>query len=426
LRRLCALVVVLASVEFLVATTGAQIRILPARTDFASYYLAGQLTRAHRSPYDPAVLAAAGHALGFEHDQYPFLYPPPFAWAMQPLAHLSYEHARQVWMLLGTVALFAALAMTLRLVHGMASRLGVEDPRFLWVFAAAFVPAALNSTGVHNDIRSGSVGILLFLCLVIAAWALMERRGVVAGLALAAAVVVKLVPLALLPWVWWRGPRRALTVAAGTLALVCAAATAHFGAGIWGDWLHFAVVAPLGAPNGWAHNQSLDAYLLRLFMPGAVIAVPAQVPPAQRILSLVLSLGLAAATGWILWKGGRARGERPADATRVPLELAFLVLALLTLMKITWVHTLAGMLFVWPVLIATIWRAAEQGAPWSRTAGLAACAGFFLSSAHLPILWGDRLAREPWILLTGAHLAGLVLLWAVSGFLLRHELRAPV
>ena len=72
-------------------------------------------------------------------------------------------------MLLGTMALGAALVVTLRLVRGLAWRLGVEDPRLLWVVAAAFVPAALNSTSVHNDIRSGSVGILLFLCLVTAA-----------------------------------------------------------------------------------------------------------------------------------------------------------------------------------------------------------------------------------------------------------------
>jgi len=424
LRRLCAAIVVLASFEFVVATTGVQIRLLPARTDFASYYLAGQLAREQRSPYDPDVLAAAGHALGFEHDQYPFLYPPPFAWGMQPLAHLSYERARQAWMLLGTVALFTALVMTLRLVRGLALRLGVEDPRLLWVVAAAFVPAALNSTSVHNDIRSGSVGILLFLCLVTAAAALMERRGVGAGLALAVAAVVKLVPVTLVAYVWWRGPRRAAGVALGVLAAVCAAATIHFGAGIWADWWRHAVLAPLGTPNGWAHNQSLDAYVLRLFVPGAVSAVPAHAPAAPRILSLALSLGVAAATVWIVVRSARARLAPPLDAARVPLELGFLVLALLMLLKITWVHTLAGMLFVWPVLMVTIWRAAEQGAPWARAAGVLACTGFFLSSAHLPILWGDRLARWPWVLLTGAHLAGLLLLWIVSAFLLHPKRRA--
>ena len=213
-------------------------------------------------------------------------------------------------------------------------------------------------------------------------------------------------------------------VAVGVLAAVCAAATLHFGAGIWADWWRHAVLAPLGTPNGWAHNQSLDAYLLRLFVPGAVSAVPAHAPAAPRILSLSLSLGVAAATVWILVKSARARLAPPLEAARVPLELGFLVLASLMLMKITWVHTLAGMLFLWPVLMVTIWRAAEQGAPWARAAGVLACTGFFLSSAHLPILWGDRLDRWPWVLLTGAHLAGLLVLWGAAAFLLRPKRRA--
>ena len=53
-RRLCGAIVVLSAVEFVVATTGVQIQHLPARTDFASYYLAAELARAHRSPYAPS------------------------------------------------------------------------------------------------------------------------------------------------------------------------------------------------------------------------------------------------------------------------------------------------------------------------------------------------------------------------------------
>lgn len=419
LRHLCAAVVVLASVEFVVATIGVQVENLPPRTDFASYYLAADLARAHCSPYDPAVLAAAGRAIGFTHDQYPFLYPPPFVWAMQPLASLSYPRARQVWMLLETLALFVALGMTLRLVRELAVRLGVEDPRLLWVLAAAFVPAALNSSSVHSDIRFGSVGILLFLSLASCSWALLVRRPFLGGLALAAAAVVKLVPLLFLPYVWWRGARRMAAVALGVVVVLGAFSTAHFGFRIWGEWLRHAVIEPLGAPNGWAHNQSLDAFLLRLFEPAAVFAVPAEAPAAQRFLSLGLSLLVAVATGGVLVRNARSAREPAANAVRLPLEIGFLILALLVLMKIAWVHTLAGMLFVWPVLMVFIWRAAETGAPWAKRAGLAACGGFFLSSAHFPVLWGDRLARWPWVVLTGIHLAGLIVLWGVAAFLLR-------
>jgi hypothetical protein len=234
-------------------------------------------------------------------------------------------------------------------------------------------------------------------------------------------VVVKLVPLALLPYAWWRGARRAAGIALAVLALACVAATWHFGRGIWADWLHFAVLAPLGAANGWAHNQSLDAYVLRLWMPSAVLVLPVQAPVAQRVLSLALSLVLAAATVWVLAHSKRAAGETTQSAARLPLEVGLLTLALLMLMKITWVHTLAGMLFVWPVMMVTIWRAAERGRAWSRRAAVAACAGFFLSAAHLPILWGTHFAHYPLVILTGAHLAGLLLLWGVAAFLMSSD-----
>src|SRR5512141_2482185 len=146
LRALCALVIVLASAEFLIATIGVQIQQLPARTDFGSYYLAGVLAREHVSPYDAAQLAARGRAIGLDYDQFPFLYPPPFALAMQPLAHLSYARARQIWMLIDALALGLALFVTARVVRRQATALGVQDPRSIWVLLAAFIAASLNST----------------------------------------------------------------------------------------------------------------------------------------------------------------------------------------------------------------------------------------------------------------------------------------
>jgi len=72
------------------------------------------------------------------------------------------------------------------------------------------------------------------------------------------------------------------------------------------------------------------------------------------------------------------------------------------------------------VVMVPILRAAERGAAWAKSAGLTACAGFFLSAAHLPILWNPRLDHYPWIVFTGAHLFGLLLLWGTCGYVLRH------
>lgn len=57
--------------------------------------------------------------------------------------------------------------------------------------------------------------------------------------------------------------------------------------------------------------------------------------------------------------------------------------------------------------------AAERGVPGVRRLGVAACVGFFLSSAHLPVLW-HALRDGPAVLLINAHLVGLLMLWWVS------------
>jgi hypothetical protein len=97
------------------------------------------------------------------------------------------------------------------------------------------------------------------------------------------------------------------------------------------------------------------------------------------------------------------------------------LLAVLALMKLTWVQTLSAMLFVWPVLMAAILRAAELERPWARRTGLWACVGFFLSSAHVPILW-ERLRHGPLVVVTGVHLAGVLILWGTAAAVL---LRGP-
>ena len=112
-------------------------------------------------------------------------------------------------------------------------------------------------------------------------------------------------------------------------------------------------------------------------------------------------------------------GATGAFAALLPVEMGVVLLAVLALMKLTWVQTLCALLFVWPALLVVILRAAERDAPWARRAGVLACVGFFLSSAHVPILWAG-LHHGPGLLLTGVHLCGVLVMWGVGLDVLRH------
>ena len=166
-RLLLRIALVLTCVQYAVATVGAQLFEMPVRTDFASYYLAGQLTAQNANPYDATALAEAGHAIGFDFDQYPFLYPPVFALAVQPLSQVSFPTARQIWMLLSTLCLAVALIVTARSVRLLARQLEIQQKLFAWLVLVPFVIMVLHSTAVHNDVRSGSVGSMLWMCLIL-------------------------------------------------------------------------------------------------------------------------------------------------------------------------------------------------------------------------------------------------------------------
>jgi len=412
LRILCLSIIGVATLEFLVATVGYQILRLPHSTDFGSYYLAGVLTREGHSPYDEATLIQHGYAMGLEYEQYPFLYPPPFALAMIPLAHLSYPRARQAWMVVLTLALLGALGGTIALVRIQARALGLQHSNAPWVVLAAFFPAALNSTSVHNDIRSSSVGAILYFALVLAAWGMMRGRQAVLGMALALATWVKLTPLALVAYVAWRGARRASLIALILLGLSMVAALWHWGWDIVPSYLFDALLPAAKREVPWVMNQSLDGVLSRALVTNPYVQAFVDVPVLKQVLSVGIGLGLFFVTLRSL--------QRRRHPALLPVELGLATVTMLLLMKITWVHTLTAMLFVWPTLMMPILAAALQNRPWAMPAGLLACLGFFLSSAHAPIFW-HALRHGPQQLLIGVHFFGLLLLWWVSRLVLARQ-----
>lgn len=418
LRRLCLFVVGIATAEFLVATIGVQIQRLPPSTDFASFYLAGAQTQDGLSPYDRDAIVSRGHALGFSHEQFPFLYPPPFALGMQTLSRMPYPRARQVWMLLAAFELLAGLWLVWLISRRQATALGLGERRYLWILFAAFVPAALNSTSVHNDVRAGSVGCLLFLLVSMFTYAFMDpprrRDAWVAGGALAAAVLAKLAPVLLVPYAAWRGRKLAALLACGFLALTMLPALAHWGWAIVPDYIEHAIAPSLTHEVAPPMNQSLDAVLSRWLVQGDVVHAPLHLPLLKRVLSALGTLAILAFTA-------RALRPRPRGAGLLPVEIGYIVLAMLLVMKLTWVQTLTAMLGVWPALMLAILRAAEREAAWARRAGVLACSGFWLSAAHVPILWGP-LRHGAGIAVTGVHFYGVLLLWLVCGSVLR---RAP-
>ena len=189
--------------------------------DFSFYWTAGKRLLNGEAIYTAAQLAGPYAPQG----QDGFLYPPPFAALVAPLAALfpnDYRSAAWVWTGLGAVVLTLAV-----LVLWRSERLGDRFPILAGRGRWFLVAAAFAFPPVVGELVLGNVHLLL-LGLLTVAWLGIRRdeqrsdhRGEwIAGLAVGAAAIIKVFPGVLLLWfLLTRRYRAALGVVVGAAAL---------------------------------------------------------------------------------------------------------------------------------------------------------------------------------------------------------------
>lgn len=211
--------------------------------DFSAYWAAGASLLNGASPYQAHQLVGPYAP----QEQYLYLYPPPLAAAVAPLSALfpnDYPAAAWLWTGLGAVLLTLSVLALWR-----SERLGDRFPILAGRGRWFLVAAAFAFPPVVGELVLGNVHLLL-LGLFTLAWLGIRRgdqRGEwIAGLAVGAALIIKVFPGVLL--VWFLLTRRyraavAVLVGAAALALVTLPVT-----GIE-PWLQYpTVLANLSAP----------------------------------------------------------------------------------------------------------------------------------------------------------------------------------
>ncbi|HEY3165455.1 MAG TPA: glycosyltransferase family 87 protein, partial [Candidatus Limnocylindrales bacterium] len=160
--------------------------------DFHAYENAARRLLDGQRMFDPAVDVAGGFAI--------YLYPPPFALAIVPLALIGGQAAIAIWSGLMIAAFVGGVALlpVTRTVRWLVLLLGGLD----WP--------------VVYSIKLGQVGPVLFLLFAIA-WRSLDRPGRL-GSAIGIGTLVKLQPALLLGWAGLTGRWRAVAVALGVVA----------------------------------------------------------------------------------------------------------------------------------------------------------------------------------------------------------------
>ncbi|MFQ6015920.1 MAG: glycosyltransferase family 87 protein, partial [Anaerolineae bacterium] len=143
--------------------------------DFRGYYAAARVLRQGGDPYAYSQVAPVLVELTGRAGNNPYYYPPWFAVVLTPLAaFLPYEPARAVWTALNLVFLWVALRLTLAVIGWEAQ----GWRRWLTYLSAAYLLAWLC-------LRFEQTGILIFLFLSLALWAIQRGSWGLTGLSLA-------------------------------------------------------------------------------------------------------------------------------------------------------------------------------------------------------------------------------------------------
>lgn len=231
--------------------------------DFQAYAGAARRLLDGQPLYDPAVDVAGGFAI--------YLYPPPFAVAIVPLALIGGQPAVWAWTGLTVLAFLAGVAL---LPVGRNVR---------W---AILLLGALDWPVLYS-IKLGQVGPILFLLFAIG-WRVLNpparpftpRGGIVLGAAIAIGALIKVQPGLLVVWAALTGRWRTVVGAIAVIAALAIAATIVTGVQPWFDYP--ALLGRVSSPLTTPHN----------FTPGAIAYQAGLAEGAAAVVEWV-SVGLA-------------------------------------------------------------------------------------------------------------------------------------
>ena len=352
--------------------------------DFYVYYMAAETFARGGSAYtiSDAGWDALASDLGITNYTRPYRYPPHVAALLTLFRPLGPRGTMVVWVIANAAAMIGGAWLIGRALGGR------------WL--AASLAALLLFVPPLATLLAGQINGLLFLSLGWAVWGLAHRREGALGAGLALGTVFKVIPLALILYLFWRRRWRAGIIAIVVLLALTLACLPVVG---WQGLVDYGKNAVfLGLPDmvhATPTNQTLTAVLGR--------AIPNQ-PGVALTGGRWLGLLLVIATVILCWPAG--------DAARLmPLEFGLVVAALQLVSPFTWYHQLVLLLI--PLLLA-----ADRLAVARQWRGLGLLVALFALTDLHGLAW-HLVQRWAW-LTSFPFLLGLTL-WAVLAWLLLRD-----
>jgi len=279
---ICVWIFVLTGVFYLVAKP-----VRDASIDFYGYYITASAIHQGKPIYAQDTYDSVAAAIGVEKAAL-VRYPPTFAMLIQPVLLVSPHVASLIWFLANVGMLLVGVGILFKYSNLQDHHVRVT----LLLIPVLFTPVLL--TFYH-----GQVNILIFMLIVLTYLAFVRRQPYVSGVLLALSVWIKIWPITLIAYFFWK--REWKVVLGAIIGLLLIGILTLSIAGVGQTTSFFKDVLPMfmaGTEPGLDHlNQSVPGIFAKLFAPSSQFVYPLfESPMLAQLGSRIVSLLIIAAT----------------------------------------------------------------------------------------------------------------------------------
>ena len=331
----------------------------------------------------------------------PYIYPPPSLLVFWPLAYFSLQQARAIFVVFSHLCFLGSIWLMLFKLTGFSRQQQLREiataGSLVYLLSADAVPATLGLGQIN-------MAALFFICLALAALR-GKRAPWQIALPLAVSIVLKTYPVFLLPILLFRKQFRALAFTLLFFVGFAVLAYVVLPHNVWSTWVQYGL--PAGAYGsdvvhaGYAFNQSINAFAMRLFSENYFSKAPLFHPflaqPVAAVCALIV-MGVTVFSSFCLLRL-RNREQSGGD------EISAYLLMIYLIAPISWDH---HVVLIFP---ACVWAIGliSSGLVRGLSASVVAAA-LFLIAWKLPIA-SPAITSGWWTLLISGKFYAVLALW---------------
>ena len=247
----------------------------------------------------------------------PYVYPPPFAVFLSPLAYMEFRHAVLFWNLINQILFFSGLLLLIKTI----------SRKYSWVELGAIIFVFMNFRPLFIDHLLGQCNIVLFFLMVLTLYFYRSNKDVYAGISLATACVIKVIPCFLLVYFLWKRQYKVFVAGVLTLLLIFVYSLLFFDIDLY-VW-YFSFMSNQTLFDAFHDSHALTGFFTRLLTHTIWTQGIFDSPMAAKVCIVLSSLTVIA----VFFIITRKRCEPKDDRTLH--EYGFAIITMLLLSKMT-------------------------------------------------------------------------------------------